>query len=98
MEIREALSKARDRIEKKRPDLAKELTRMFSRHERQINALQKIPGSHEALMKARERFKEQLKTFLSEHGASDLYEDMVGFVMGHISEIVSVGAENGQKS
>lgn len=94
MEIREALSKAADRMEKKRPDLAKELARMFSRHERQINALQKIPGSHEALMKARERFKEQLKTFLAEHGAADLYENMVGFVMGQVSEIVNAGAEN----
>ena len=97
MEIREAMSKATDRMEKKRPDLTKELTRIFSRHERQINALQKIPGSHEALMNAREQFKNDLKAFLEKNGASDLYEDMVGFVMGQISEIVSAGTESNQK-
>lgn len=98
MEIHEALSKVADRIEHRRPDLAKELTRMFSRHERQINALQKISGSQEALMKAREQFKAQLKTFLTKNGATDLYEDMVGFVMGQVSEIVSAGSENDPKN
>lgn len=98
MEISEALSKAQDKIGKKHPDLMKEVSRMFSRHERQINVLQKIPGSHETLMQSQEQFKKELKIFLSNHGASDLYEIMVGFVMGQVSEIVSAGAESGQKS
>lgn len=74
-------------------DVRKEAQNMVKKHEQYLTKLRKQSSSSEAFkeasLKATEAFKQQLQTFLSENGREDLYEEMVGFVSGKVSEIVS---------
>lgn len=79
-------------------DVRKEAEDMVKRHERQLKSLKEsTPDSvafRKAAMKSTEAFKANLKDFLSANGAEELYEDLVGFVSGKVSEITRSGSES----
>jgi len=78
-------------------DVRKEAERMAKRYENRITELREkslLPDAfRRAVLRATEQFKRDLKTFLSKHGAEDMYEEMVGFTSGHVGEIVQTEKE-----
>ncbi|MDP3975358.1 MAG: hypothetical protein Q8P95_00400 [bacterium] len=99
MRLSETFTTADDVKKAEHYDVRKEAERMVRRFDRQIQQLRDhMTGAgqelfQEALIKATEQFKEQLKTFLSQHGAENLYQEMVGFVSGKVAEVVNAKAE-----
>lgn len=88
-------------MQRKQIDVRKEAQDLVQKHERLLTNLRETALSpdafREASLKATESFKSNLKDFLSKHGAEDLYEEMVGFVMGKVGEIVKKGGEKSGK-
>ena len=78
---------------RERFDVRKEAKDMVERHQLQLKELREQSASNEAFreaaLKATETFKSTLKNFFTEHGQEDLYEEMVGFVSGKVSEIIN---------
>jgi hypothetical protein len=74
-------------------DVRKEAESMVKKHQLYLSKLSDQSESSEAFreatLKATEAFKKQMHDFLAEHGREDLYDEMVGFVSGKVSEIVS---------
>lgn len=78
-------------------DVRKEAERMVRRHERQLQKLRAFADSpqafREAALQSTEQFKSDLLAFLKSHNAEGLYEEMVGFVSGKVTEIVGGSSE-----
>jgi hypothetical protein len=79
--------------QKRELDVRKEAESMVKKHEQYLQKLQDQSESSEAFkdasLKATEAFKNQMHDFLAEHGREDLYDELVGFLSGKVSEIVS---------
>lgn len=78
---------------KERADVRKEAQDMVERHQRELKSLRENTNSSEAFreaaLKATESFKEELQSFLASHGAEDIYEELIGFMTGKVSEILA---------
>lgn len=83
-----------------RVDVRKEAEKLIQKHSFHLQKLKESALSQEAFresaMKATESFKANLKNFLKENEAEDLYEELVGFVSGKVSEIVSFSKDSHQ--
>ena len=83
-------------------DVRREAENMIQRHKDQIKELRELSGGSEAFreasIKATEKFKNKLKAFLSKHGAAGMYEELLGFVIGNVSEIISSASEKSSQT
>ena len=93
MSLQESFHKLDKPVSRGSVDVRKEAQAMVRRHERQLKDLKEsTPNAaafREAALKSTEAFKIQLKDFLSANGAEDLYEELVGFVSGKVSEVTA---------
>lgn len=93
MRLQESFRTVDKATKSKEMDVRKEAQNMVKKHELYLKKLQDQSESSEAFkeasLKATEAFKNTLHDFLAEHGREDLYDELVGFLSGKVSEIVS---------
>jgi len=99
MRVSEKAPRSLDKaIPKKEVDVRAKAHDLIDRHERKLKELRETALSsedfHKAAMKSTEHFKGELKAFLKENGADELYDELVGFVSGRVSEIIKGSSDS----
>ncbi len=93
MQLSESFPSPDNSTKKEKLDVRKEAESMVKKHQLYLSKLGEQSESSEAFqeasLKATETFKNQLHDFLAEHGREDLYDELVGFLSGKVSEIIS---------
>jgi len=93
MQLSESFTSPDNSTKKETLDVRKEAESMVKKHQLYLSKLGDQSESSEAFrdaaLKATQAFKNQMHDFLTEHGREDLYDEMVGFISGKVSEILS---------
>lgn len=99
MEIQESFRGPDRKKKMERADIRKRAEAMIQKHEQYLKNLE-LSGTDFQMeaAEATQRFNNQLKDFLTANGAEDLYEDLVGFVSGKVSEVVNTKRESSSQN
>ncbi|MGE3278848.1 MAG: hypothetical protein AB7J40_03565 [Candidatus Altimarinota bacterium] len=90
-EVLRSADEPKKKLEK--DDVRKEAKGMVERHERQLSELKAASGEHsesfeQAALKASEQFQQELRGFLKENQAEELYDELVKPVRDQVSKIM----------